>query len=149
MFWGGIGRLGLTPLVRIDGRLNSETYTNILAANLLPNAAAIGGHEWVFQQDSASIHTSKHSSAWFVANNVPVLVWPSYSPDMNIIENLWGHMADLVYPNNKQYSTDEALEVACRQAWATISIEYIASLFASMPERVQAVVASEGGPTTY
>ena len=43
MFWGGIGGLGLTPLVKVEGRMNSVMYQQLLANNLIPNVNRISG----------------------------------------------------------------------------------------------------------
>jgi hypothetical protein len=149
MFWGGLGVRGLTPLVNIKGKLNSATYQQMLTSYLIPNAANISGPNFVFQQDGASCHRSHSTAAWLERRKIEVLDWPAYSPDMNITENLWGYMVRKVYPDGKQYSNLQSLEMACRQVWDEIDQNYIDSLFQSLPKRVDDLVQNHGGPTSY
>jgi transposase len=36
-------------------------------------------------------------------NNIELLPWPAYSPDMNIIENMWAHIKDQVGKKEKYH----------------------------------------------
>ena len=55
------------------------------------------GNDFVLQQDNCSIHGSKLMKEWMAKVNMTTLEWPARSPDLNLIENVWEMLAQLVY----------------------------------------------------
>ncbi len=108
-------------------------------------------------QDNASIHAVKKSKLWLQEMNIEIMNWPSYSLDLNPIENLWALLkkeAYKVYPDldSLQGKDDEAetqLFQILQQAWGNIREEVIDGLISSMPRRCAAVIKAEGWHTKY
>lgn len=69
------------------------------------------------------------------------------SPDMNPIEHLWpivGHML-----RDRVFSGKEELWTELQNAFASVPASKVHALYASMPQRMEAVIAARGGPTRY
>src|SRR6266498_4784495 len=64
-------------------------YHKILTEHLFENASRIMPSRWTFQQDNDLKHTAKETSRLLQNRVLVVLNWPSYSSDLNLIENLW------------------------------------------------------------
>lgn len=144
MVWGGFGFNGVTDLAFVTGRQTSAKYQETLAKHLLPCARDIGGPDWIFQQDNAPILTSQCTKAWFGRENINILEWPSCSPDLNPIENVWGVMMRRVYANGKQYMLVDGLQSAIVDCWFTLETELLPKLVMDMKERVFEVIESNG-----
>ena len=55
------------------------------------------GNDFILQQDNCSIHVSKLIKEWMAKVNRTILEWPARTPDLNLIENVWEMLAQLVY----------------------------------------------------
>ena len=94
----------------------------------------------LFQQDNAPVHTSAIKN-FFLENEWEVLDWPPYSPDLNIIENLW---AIVKRRFAEQTVLWENLDEKVKEIWNSIDLETIQKLHDSIPDRLKAVVDSNG-----
>lgn len=142
MVWGCIGEAGTLSLEFVSGTINSLKYQEILNTCLLPH---FNKTKHIFQQDNARPHASKSTIEWLNENNVKVLEWPPYSPDINLIENVWAEMAKKVYCDSITYESIDNLKAAIRQSWSSISYDLIKSLYESLPERLFQIVSCNGG----
>ncbi len=144
MVWAAFGFGGKTAIVFLNGRQNSQDYVRTLEQHLLPQGEQICGPNWIYQQDNASIHTSGFTKNWFEANNVLVLEWPSISPDLNPIENLWGILVRLVYANGRQFNSVPELRAEILRAWDLITDSQLQTLADSMTKRTIEVLKKNG-----
>jgi hypothetical protein len=88
MFWGCFSKVGLGPLVALEGSMNAEKYIQLLRTTLIPELAA-AGRPMTFMQDNAPCHTANVVQAFMAQNDIETLDWQPQSPDMSPIKNLW------------------------------------------------------------
>ncbi|MDP3792933.1 MAG: transposase [bacterium] len=149
--WGCFNAYGVGILHRIEGIMDSAVYLDILNRQLLPSIRALcqlaPGKKYIFQQDNDPKHTANLTKEWLQRKRLPMLFWPSQSPDLNPIENLWGHL-DRQVMDRRPTSEDQLFEIL-EDGWNALSVTYLQSLADSMPRRIQAVLDNNGWPTKY
>jgi transposase len=150
MHWGCFSWQGVGPIIPLEGSVNGASYVETLRMHALPTMHQMFSRgNGLFQHDNAAAHTSKVAAKFLEESGLRVLRWPAQSPDLNPIENLW---AIVKYDLQKQKELPKNLAELERhvvRAWKAISKTTIRNLINSMPRRIQAVIAANGGPTKY
>ncbi len=108
-------------------------------------------------QDNASIYTAGVIRQQFADNNVQVIDWPPYSPDLNPIEHLWRHIKEKRYKLEAKRGKSKAIGMALldelhkdlERAWHMVDNGTLDNLVGSMGRRVAAVIAAGGWHTKY
>ncbi len=122
--------------------------SEILSENLLPSARALKMKRgWVFQHDNDPKHTTRATKEWLRKKHFKVLEWPSQSPDLNPIENLWRELKVRVAQRQPQNIT--ALEEICMEEWAKIPATVCENLVKTYRKHLTSVIANKGYITKY
>jgi len=153
MFWGCFSKIGIGPLVVLEGVQNQDSYIELLTDYVIPEietARAISEENILFMQDNAPCYTAKRVVTFLDHNNVKILNWPPRSPDLNPIENLWAwikrkHESDeYPFPTTRFQLIENIFDI-----WEKIPEQIIVNLCDSVKRRLGEVLRLAGRPTKY
>ncbi|KAI6659674.1 hypothetical protein LOD99_14597 [Oopsacas minuta] len=85
----GFSPMGIFPLCILTENMNSQMFIDILEGHLLTHAEIFHRNEWRLVMDNDTKHSSKLAKAYLVQNIPNHLPWPSQSPNINPIENIF------------------------------------------------------------
>ena len=136
-----------SELVFIDGSLTALKYRdNVLVPHVIP---AIRQRALTFQQDNARLHVAHICTDLLTENDIDVMDWPPYSPDVSPIEHLWDELDRHVRRRRNVPQTLGQMRQALQEEWNNIPLAKINKLIDSMMSRVHSAIAVRGGHTRY
>ena len=154
MFWGCLWQNELGPLVVLPkGKIDSNIYSNIIEEHIFPFYSAVQGvlgDDPQLMEDNCKVHKCAAITALKDELGIRTLEWPSYSPDLNLIENLWKVWKDHFQKANPQPTNrDEIIKVALA-SWEELKEMNISQMLAnSIKRHVAAVKVAKGHLTKY
>ncbi|UYV72116.1 hypothetical protein LAZ67_9001869 [Cordylochernes scorpioides] len=145
MVWGAIEYDSRSPLLRIQGTMTAQRYVDdVLRPVTLPYLQGVPNA--LYQQDNARPHTARISQQ--VLQDVQMLPWPPYSPDLSPIEHVWDIIGRRLHALSQPRSEDELWQMVERE-WRAIPQDAIRTLIDSLPRRVAACIAVRGEAFGY
>ena len=147
MVWGCFSGYGMGPLHKIEGIMDRFGYRDILQNLLVPYLEEKMPVVHYFQHDNDPKHASQLVKRFLEDEMVTVLKWPSQSPDLNPIKNLWEILDQHI--RTKFYKNQQELFAALEESWKNIDFSIIENLLGSMPKRCLKVIKNKGYYTKY
>src|SRR6185312_12407098 len=139
--WGGFCIRRKTSLFCFRNIMNANFYVDILQSRK-QEIDKLFRNNWRFQQDNDPKHTS-HVARAFLSENFPeVMDWPSNSPDLNPIENLWAIVkrnVEMRMPKNLS-----ELEQYMAEEWDRIPNSVLINCIRSMRRRCEMIIENNG-----
>ncbi|UYV60860.1 hypothetical protein LAZ67_1002628 [Cordylochernes scorpioides] len=137
MVWGAIAYDSRSPLLRIQGTMTAQRYVDdVLRPVTLPYLQGVPNA--LYQQDNVRPHTARISQQ--ALQDVQMLPWPPYSPDLSPIEHVWDIIGRRLHALPQPRSEDELWQMVEKELRA-IPQDAIRTLIDSLPRRVAACIA--------
>jgi transposase/uncharacterized coiled-coil protein SlyX len=149
--WGCFCGKGLGYCYIFNENMDGTLLKGILGTHLVESAElhydVDHAEAWWFLQDNDPKHKSSLVHTWLFNHGIQCIDFPTYSPDLNPIENLWNDLARRV--ENFQAETMEELQDIVAEEWKKTPKRFLRKLARSMPARCQAVIDAKGDHTAY
>lgn len=149
--WGALIPGPMLAVFELPPRGDARAFIDFFECDVLPTLRAAAGEDFILHQDRAPTHTSRYSQDAFARMRIPLLDWPSRSPDLNLIENCWSMIASRVY-DGPQYNNIDDLWAAIDDAVTDLNTncrDQLQALFDSIPTRLDQCIRRRGDRVDY
>jgi hypothetical protein len=144
MVWGGIGWNYKSKLVFVEGNLNGVGYLSMLHEHKIIQDIITHFPDTVvyFQQDGAPAHRARATIKDLSGQITVIQDWPANSPDLSVIENVWGILKFRIATRAPKNSRE--LKDLLQEEWDKLEMETINGLFQTARERFRMCIKEEG-----
>jgi DDE superfamily endonuclease len=153
-FFGGFSASAIGELYFYE-KMNGQLMARIVDERFVPEMRQLGCKEFLHDHDKKFrcnvVHAKLHLRCLQQINDA---IWPSYSPDLNPIENLWGDVGSRVWDRNPK-GVDELKEFLLEEWQNTLTITcdddtpLIRKLARSLVQRAALVIIAKGWRIPY
>jgi transposase len=145
--WGCFSAKGFGKIILFTENLTARKMIEIYKLGLIPSFPDIGKNNWILLEDNDPKHRAKITNEYRKRKKIDRLSWPSNSPDLNPIENVWNYLKNKVakyHPSNLIQ-----LKSTIRKVWYNLPEEMARNLVLSMTNRLKQVIKARGDVIDY
>ena len=96
---------------------------------------------------NAPCHAARYTKEWMFSQDITALPWPSVSPDLNPIENLWGLLNNKIERDQAKKKEELILAINCH--WFEFDFKILQNLATSMNDRLKVCIEGNGYLVNY
>ena len=126
--------------------LDTNLYIEILEFSL-PEMNKIMKHSVILQFDNDPKHRSLNALEFYKENNIKIIDWPSNSPDLNPIENIWAKIKNKLC--RQEFDNINKLRKRVEKEWDSLTKKNLQIYSNSMNNRIESCLLLNGKITKY
>ena len=138
--------MGTVKLQFFEENMDFKKYIEILN-NSKREMNELIPDKWILQWDNDSKHFSNITLDYYIENDIKVLEWPAYSPDLNPIENIWRAIKNKIA--GRSFTNVEALSKEISEHSKHLTADNWLRLTNSMRNLINTWFLNKGQATRY